>query len=317
MTPVSADRTFMNNVRTERCTHVVCLSFEDRCIGYPQVLAHAKARGHDHTFLCIMPSNDGVGGELQRRRTTHKGTMTEILPAMSLEPLAEVKRRLKAIATPMSFYLDVSAMPRLALITTLSTLVHLSDSSTRLFIIHTDPEEYYHGALQTPGPEMSLVFDEPIPSQGQSFRALMFPGFDLPYSIVALTYLSGLSGKRPNLKWYFSYPGRKYAFYQRARETHAHLVEHGEFGLYPQYHIGLSFERLKADISQSECTVLVPLGPRITCVSIFFAAVWARNKNIKTNIVLPTTLKYSSLRSTGHAEPMIEDVTPILQACKG
>lgn len=262
--------------------------------------------------MCLVPPGDAVGGELQRRTTQHRNEINSLLPAARLEALSEVGRVVSEMHAPASLYVDVSAMPRGAICDALSAIAAKAAGETRIFIIHADPESYHHGALQSPDPGLAPVFKDALPERHTKVRALMFPGFDLPYALVALTYITALTGEQPSVKWFFSFPGRKYLFYQRARETHAHLIGTSQVGLYPQHQITLSFERLKPELSSSEPTLVVPLGPRITCVSIFLATLWARARDNRVDILLPRTSKYTSLRSTGYVEPMIEEISAVL-----
>ncbi|QDV91813.1 hypothetical protein RAS2_29190 [Phycisphaerae bacterium RAS2] len=306
---------FSEQLPTKPATHVFCISFEDRCLAYPRILAQLKLPGNSHTLLCLVPPDDGVGGELQKRRAENKSHIYELLPAIRTGSISELVRQLMDAPPPDSIYLDISAMPRRAIFDILIAIADQRFESTRVFILHADPEAYHHGALQTPDPGMSPYFDAQLP-RAMKTSVLMFPGFDLAYSLVALTYIEAATGPHPHTKWLFSFPGRTYAFYQRARETHLHLVGNSEVSLYPQYHIQLAFERLRTELFGSELIVLVPLGPRITCVSIFLACLWARQCDRHVEVLVPRTGKYTSLRSSGSCEPMIEEITPILRTSR-
>lgn len=137
---------------------------------------------------------------------------------------------------------------------------------------------------------------------------VMLPGFDVEYTNLALSHVKAVTGQDPTLRWLFSFPGRKYQFYERALESHLELMEGEVPALFPQNEIRPAFERLLKELTSAKDRPVfcVPLGCRLTCVPVFLAVWCARMLRDDVNLLFPKTRRYNSIRSGGGDAPLIE-----------
>ena len=302
-------REFRTKVLQERTTHILCVGFEDRCVAYPRFLAGTKPSADKHTCICLAPQEGGLGGTLRERTALHKAEIQNALPGTSFSSPDALEDKIRGASVSENYCVDLSSMPRQLIFRVLSTVLDRAESSACTYIVYTIPKLFAHGCLQQPGYGAWTLFTNPRLEENRKVTVLIFPGFDREYTNVALAHVAASTHTDPSLLWFFPFPGRKYAFYQRSMEAHFELIE-DTVALSPPYEIMLAFESLKKQVSalRSERMFFVPLGPRSACVSIHLAVAWARKQGFQANVLLPLTRKYTSLRSEGYEVPLIERI---------
>jgi hypothetical protein len=307
MKELSKYRGAWSKVLAERTLHIFGLGFEERCLSYPAELSKADLHGGRHVFRCVKLSDDTVNTSLRHRRKKNETDIKDFLPSARITSIEEIEDEIDDSYD--NFCLDISTLPRMLIFRLLHQVILRSRRNARIFIIYSYPEKYSSGALGHPASEISLCFKEPKLTAGEKVEAIILAGFDRPFTDISLTHIKAATEKAPEIQWQIPFPGRKYTFYERALESHLDLVK-DHFFIYPQDEINLAYEFFKKKIESVNNMPIffVPLGPRISCVPVFLATLWAKRKNIEANILIPRTGRYTSTRSENYQPPMIEEI---------
>ena len=310
MRPINEYPPFRTKVLSARTLHIFGVGFEERCLGYARYLANESLKAHEHVFLCVVPPDDKVSGLLRSQRALHLKEIQTILPAARTGTIDEIDAQIDGAPLPENICLDISTLPRLFIFRLLRKLLEKGQNFVPIYIIYTYPREYAYGALEEPAADVEYVFtDNPKLTKGR-IAAVFLPGFDRACTDIALTYIRAATGPDSVIKWHFPFPGRVYAFYERALDSHIDLVKDSTYYIYPQHEIALAFRRFTSDIQslRQMPVFFVPLGPRVTCVSTLLTVSRARAEGIAANIVVPIMRNYTSVRSEGAQIPLIEQI---------
>jgi hypothetical protein len=203
--------------------------------------------------------------------------------------------------------LDVSSMPRTLIWQLVQWTISRHTNQQPLYVIYTYPVRYDLGPLQRASP----AFDELGCSRSEvcTTGLIVIPGFDLAHTDLTVCYArSKWCVTDEKIWWLFPFLQR-YAFYERALETHLQLIRREDrYRLISQDCVGLAARQLKQLIEESpEKWLVAPLGPRITCLSVAVAAAtFALSERL--TVLIPRTAYYDSLRSVGAQEPLVENV---------
>jgi hypothetical protein len=222
--------------------------------------------------------------------------------------IGEISSELEKHKNVAGYCLDISSFPRIHIFNLLCAVLEASKGIVPIWIVYTYPQTYVYGSLQEAGSDVICYFDRPHLERNTQPAVIMSPGFDAEFTNLALAYIKAATDTEPLVRWLFAFPPRKYHFYERALENHVYLMGGVAPILYSQSHITLALERLTQEISGmgGRSTFIVPLGPRISCVAAFIAALRARREKREVNILLPHTRRYSAIRSEGSDVPLIE-----------
>lgn len=311
MRPIDEYPLFRTKVLAERTLHVFSVGFEERCLGYTKFLRNASLKTHEQVFLCVVPPDENVSGYLRSQRIAHLKEIRTTLHATRIGTIDEIEAQIDDAALPDNICVDISTLPRPFIFRLLLKLLQKGQNTVPIYSIYTYPREYVYGTLEEPSTNVTCVFNDPPQlTKGPRVAAVFLPGFDRACTDIALTYIKAATGNEPVTQWHFPFPGRVYAFYERSLESHIDLVKDHSFSIYPQQEIGLAFRRFRSDIQSVRHmpVFFVPLGPRITCVSILLTATHARAQGIGANIIVPVMRKYTSVRSEGAQIPLIEQI---------
>lgn len=310
MKELSENKRVWTKILGERTIHVFSLGFEERCLAYPVELSQANPHGGKQIFRCVRLPDDKVNSSLRERRKKNESSIKSLLPSTLITSLKEIEREIDSADLFDNFCLDISTLPRTSVFRLLEHVIFKSRGSVPIFIIYSYPNTYSSGSLGNPSTEVALHFEEPELTRGEKVAAIMLPGFDRPFTDIALTYMKGATREALESHWQFPFPGWKYAFYERALESHIDLAKGGPFSVYPQDEINLAYELFKKKVKSINHLPIffAPLGPRISCVPVFLATLFARRRNIMANILIPKTRSYTSTRSEGYQVPLIEEI---------
>lgn len=316
MKEIDQYRQFKTKILKERTVHIFGVGFEERCLAYPKFINDANPGAREQAFLCVNPPDEHVSGYLQARREKHRATIKGYLRSTRMAQIDEIEREIEEGEPPDNFCLDISTLPRAFIFRLLNKVLEKSRGEEKgqckipIYIIYTYPKNYAYGPLEEPATDVSLSFDNPQLIKGKKVVAIILPGFDRHCTDIALTHIKASTGLSPTPQWQFPFPGRIFAFYERALENHIDLVKDTSISVYPQEEINLAFDRFKREVGEvsSLPVFYVPLGPRITCVSVFLAALWSREKGVNANVLVPVMRSYTSIRSEGHKTPLIEQI---------
>jgi hypothetical protein len=310
MREITEFQQFRTEIVNRHTIHIFGLGFEERCLKFPQVLRDSRPSAGSQTFFCVDPGDWNLASSLKTQRSAYTHEIQKMLPSARIcslaEPLAEIGSR----ETPDYFCVDVSTLPRTYIFKVLEAIFRKTNGRVPTFVIYTYPKTYAYGQLQDPASEMNLVYDAPALPRGKRATMIMLPGFDVEYTNLAISYAKAVTGQDSTLRWLFSFPGRRYQFYERALESHLELIEHETPVLFPQNEIRPAFERLLKELTSSKDRPVfcVPLGCRLTCVPVFLAAWCARRSREDVNLLFPKTRRYNSIRSGGGDVPLIEQL---------
>jgi hypothetical protein len=308
---------FRERILPHRTLHIFCLGFEERCVAYPKFLYAARWREERHKLLCLVPSDENVSPLLKEEREKHGAAIRKMWPSVDFHSIEVIENKIRSeTEPPNSVVIDLSSLPRILIFRVLSALMENWGGKTSYYVAYTYPREYAHGTLQEPAFTVDLAFGDKRFSNEEITDAIMLPGFDVEYTNLVLTYLQASHLTIPTTHWMIPFLGPKYGFYERVLETHIDFISHNRCDLYPQEQLFLAFNTLKDKMSSlsSKRIYIVPLGPRIICVSVLMASLWARNHGVRTNVIVPGTRKFTSIRSRGLSRPLIEDISSLLHS---
>ena len=298
----------------EESVHIMCLSFESRCLAYPSLLKDLNLSAQKHALFCIRLSNENVSRFLQEIRKEHEKAMKSYLPSIQFINFSEIIRIIQNLSAPVNIYIDVSGLPRQYIFSILEAIFKKfeEDSAVRFFCIYTYPKNYAEPPLQEPAADIKYIFNSSSFFRGERISLIILPSFDIEYTNVGLTHIYSISDYGPDIFWFIPFPGRTYRFYERVVESHFHFLKNSRESnivLYPQEELRLSFTKLRKQIeSLSDPILIMPLGCRIICISTFLSVMLARKNKRKIDILFPRTSMYDSLRSEDYAIPLIEEV---------
>jgi len=298
----------------EESIHIMCLSFEERCLAYPQVIKDLSLPARKHAFFGIRLSDENVSKFLRELRKKHEGVMREYLPSIQFVTFDETIRRIHDFPQTINVYIDMSGLPRHYIFRILKTAFEKFEEAcnVRIFCIYTYPKEYAESPLQEPATTINYIFESSTLFREKKLSLIILPGFDVEYTNVGLTHVYSVSNREPDIYWLIPFPGRTYRFYERVLESHFHFfkrVSESDIILYPQEQLRLSFNKLRKQIeSLPEPLIVMPLGCRIICIPTFLSVIFTRGKKRKIDILFPQTSMYDSLRSEGYTNPLIEEI---------
>jgi|GEM_PF-6454438 len=301
------DRTW-KEIMVSRTLHVFALGYEERCLAYPGVLSDEGLSGK-HRFLCIVPPDEHVTWYLKRVREQHRTRIMEMLPGTHTGPWPEIRDEISRDQDLWDTYcLDISSLPRSLIFEALEQMNDAVQLGKNAFVVYTFPADYAYGPLQSPASDVTIHFPEPRLRANVKIATFLIPGFDVEYTNLALAYIKGATQLAPDIRWLLPFPGRRYAFYERALERHAELLADSKLVLFPQDELALALKELvkQAESVPALPVYFVPLGSRINCIPVFLATLLIRMQNRDANILYPKTLRHSSIRSTGFTTPLIE-----------
>jgi hypothetical protein len=292
--------------------HIFALGYEERCLAYARALSDSVLSGK-HKFLCVVPPDEHVSWFLKSVRRKHQDAILQMLPGTHFGSWDDLKREISDLGRWETCCLDISSLPRTLIFSALGQMLATRKPGRNLFVLYTFPAQYAYGPLQSPAADVTIHFTDPQLRVGETTAAYVIPGFDVEYTNLALAYMKGATQRQPHVTWLLAFPGRKYAFYERALERHIELISDSKVSLFPQDEIALALKELEGAVEAAPAmpVYFVPLGSRINCVSVFLAAVAAKKKGKQVNILYPRTLRHSSIRSTGFTSPLIERIPDI------
>ena len=306
---------FRRQILATSTIHIMAVGFEERCLAYPKVL-RGNLGSKGQAFLAIKVSEDNVSQTLVALSEQNESEMRKLLPSVQIQPLSYLLDTLRTMAVPSNYCVDTSAMPRFCIHEVLSTILRKSRGDASVFVAYSYPTRFVHGNLQEPATDVAIYYDTPSLISGKKVTAFVMPGFDIDYTNVALVHIKAATALPPSIRWLFSFPGRKYQFYERALETHGEMMAGERLEFFPQDEINIAAEKLYTKITSIRhgSVFCVPLGCRLTCVPLFLAVWRARivqKADDTVNILVPKTRRYSSLRSEGGDTPLIEELRGI------
>ncbi|HEY2289875.1 MAG TPA: hypothetical protein VGM86_04150 [Thermoanaerobaculia bacterium] len=234
-----------------------------------------------------------------------------MLPAVRISSINSIEDEIRGAEAFNNICLDISTIPRRTIFRVLTVLAGAAKPDTSIFVLYTYPRNYAYGPLEDPSSEINLVYDNPKLPRDSTIGALIMPGFDREYIDVTMAYMRGATGTAPEYRFMFGFPGRRYAFYERSLESSLTLIQESGLRLYPQDEIKLTVKKIAREIHafNNAPVFVAPLGPRICCVAAFMAVRDARNKeNFGVNLIVPGTRRYSSIRSDGIGDTLIEQI---------
>lgn len=298
----------------EKSIHIMCLSFERRCLAYPQILRDLNLSAQKHSFFSIRLSDDNVSKFLQELRRENEKAMRNHVPSIQFITFTGIIQRIQNLSPPINIYIDMSGLPRQYIFLILKAIFENFEeaSNVRIFCIYTYPKEYTESPLQEPSTAITYIFGSSASFQEEKISLIILPGFDIEDTNVGLTHLYSISNREPDIYWFIPFPGRTYRFYERVIESHFYFlkrVSESKIILFPQEQLRLSVNNLRKQIEGlPEPLLVMPLGCRIICISTFLSVVLAQRKKRKIDVMFPQTSIYDSLKSEGYTIPLIEEI---------
>jgi hypothetical protein len=317
---IDIDQFYIRNsdLISNRSIHIICLSFEERCIAYPKKLKDLKLSAQTHSFLCIDLPDENLSGFLREGKRANKLILNGLLPSVEILSYSDLEKRVQKSPAPLNIYLDMSGLPRKYIFKILDFIYSKYEQSeiVRIFCVYTYPKKYVFGNLQKPATDVEYIFASQHYFEDQSIALFVMPGFDLEYTNAGLLHVNAINKYEHSITWFIPFPGIEYRFYERVIESHLHyLRDTNELNilLYPQEEIKLAFWKLSQHIDGIASPLLIlPLGCRIICISLFLAVFAARKKKKIIDVILPETVFYDSIRSEGFVNPIIEEIPAYL-----
>ncbi|HEV2989882.1 MAG TPA: hypothetical protein VG759_15670 [Candidatus Angelobacter sp.] len=302
---------FRRQILAADTIHIMAVGFEQRCLAYPKILHGSTAK--EQTFLAIKVSGHNISQNLIGQSEQNEADIRKLLPSIHIQSKISILEELRVRAVPTNYCIDTSSMPRAYIRDVLAELLKRSIPGASIFVTYSYPARFVYGNLQEPASDVATYFDTPVLVNGKKVAALIMPGFDIDYTNMALTHLTAATGLLPAIRWLFSFPGRKYQFYERALETHIDMMDGKGPIFFPQDEIAVAMQRLYNEITaiRDMPVFCIPLGSRLTCVPLFLAVWRARMEGKEVNVLIPKTRRYNSLRSEGGGTPLIEQLQGI------
>ncbi len=297
--------------QANRNTYILCASFEDRCKRLARILTSAASDHKKNRLFCISLPDENVLPVLISRRASVRREIESLISPEFISASESVRTiSVLAQSNPTeNVVIDASGMPRRLLYDMLEVLAASRPHFDDIYLVYNYPHQYLPGTLEITSPLMSFLYPSPALQNDQRIHLVLFPGFNTTETVVALSRVFDpcIQNYDIRIHWVFVHPGTHYGDYERSIGEHiifreqirqaAHkfwISKANDFGS-----IGSMIFNFSEEMSGNDVMVLAGLGPRIVSVPILLSARALRSMNRWTNVLIPTPLFYSSLRSEG------------------
>lgn len=310
MQPISKYIQIMNTMHNKNI-HILFTSFEERCNGYPSFISKNLDYFQNPLIFCCEIPNDNVSEFLKSLKKQNYENIKSTLHTIQFIKFEELENTINSFPQGIFYYVDISGIPRKYIFILLDLFYNKikGDNDSKVHFIYTYPNEYVFTSLQDPDTRLDCFYHSPMFVPNIESTVLIFPGFDIEFTNIALTYLKW-PNESINIQWFISFPGKKYEFYERSLKNHIEFIHNEKIHLFPFQNIlrssNIIMEAINTEANRP--IFIIPLAPRIICLPIYLALIKAKQKEKKINILLPRTRKYHSLRSIGYtSDSFIEE----------
>ena len=291
--------------------HLLCLGFEERCLGYARALKGAAVGRQVQKIICIDPGDTGVSSFLASLRAENRRELERLLPVEFRDDVDDAIREVvEGIGTYGSCCVDLSCMPRQIMFRLLPALLEACSVGVRLFVSYAYPKEYVPGTLQEPAGDVDELASAGTSAKGNA-GLIIIPGFDSEFCSLMLMYVRMRNNRRePETVWLFPIGRDRYSLYERSLEENLYLVGSSGCELLPQDEIAMATSQVATVVAgHADAPVYIaPLGPRISCVPVILALRSPKLVGRKVSVLLPRTARYRSVRSVGVTAPLVEEL---------
>lgn len=295
----------------EPSLHILCLGWEERCLGYARELRGAAVSGVVQKIMCIDPGDNGVSSYLESIREENRNELNQLLAVDFKHDIEDAIRGIiESISNYRSCCVDLSCMPRHLMFRLLPKLIRACSNGIRLFVSYSYPKTYLPGTLQDPAGDVYEVESAGASAAGKT-GLIIIPGFDSEFCTLMMMYVR-LRNNRQQFptRWLFPVGRDRYQLYERALEQNLYLVGTDSCELLPQDEIVMATSQLVTAITAlaDGPVYIAPLGPRISCVPVILALNAVELRDRKVFVLLPRTARYRSVRSVGVSTPLVEEL---------